>query len=435
MSANHQRAWAALERGRYQLAEDEFRLALVESPDDARCHAALGLCLSEQEKFDEAEREAKLAVGLTPDVDFTHYVLGRVLHDRNRFAEAAAAAHEAIRLDPEDANNRFLLASIHSSQQRWNECLGEADAGLEIDAEHEGCTNLRALALTHLGRKEEASATIAGALERSPENSMTHANQGWTLLHRNQPQQALEHFREALRLDPTNDWAREGLLTALKARNPVFRLLLAYFLFMSRQRGAVRWVIILGILFGQNALRTVAKQHPELGIIVYPLVALVAVFIYSTWLADPLMNLVMRLDRYGRHALTADQRSQSNLIGGCLLMAAVLFVVEWQLDLMYLPSLLFLLLSIPLSSIHDSAVGWPRRISVLVGLGFTLMAVYATVIMHLVESFAPGDKTPLPPLMNLLISGGFLAVPVFLIGILAWSFIGPAVVQRAQPTR
>lgn len=263
---------------------------------------------------------------------------------------------------------------------------------------------------------------------------MTHANQGWALLHRNDPTAALDHFREALRLDPTNDFAREGLLTALKARNPVFRLLMAYFLFLSRQQSAMRWVIILGVFFGQSLLRSVAKNHPELGIIIYPLVALVAVFIYSTWLADPLMNLVMRFDRYGRHALTDDQRKQSNLVGGCLLLAAGMFISEWQFGVSHIPSLMCLLLSLPLASIHDSAVGWPRRVSSLVGGTFALMVAYTTVVWYVIE-LSPKDDTPLPPLLNGLIAGGFLMLPLFFIGVLAWTFIGPAIVQRAQPTR
>ncbi|MDB5311521.1 MAG: tetratricopeptide repeat protein [Gemmataceae bacterium] len=46
---------------------------------------------------------------------------------------------------------------------------------------------------------------------------------GWALLHARQPAEALTHFREALRLDPTNEWARDGLIEALKARYWVYR--------------------------------------------------------------------------------------------------------------------------------------------------------------------------------------------------------------------
>lgn len=433
MSGNRERGWAALARGRFDVAEKEFQLVLAESPDDAHCHSALGLCLTGQEKFDAAEREARLGVGLAPDFDFTHYVLGRVLVDRNRYKDAQVAVEEAIRLDPEDANNRFLHASIQARQERWAECLNSADAGLAIDAEHDGCTNLRALALTQLGRKDEASATIAGALQRSPENSMTHANQGWALLHCNQPKQAREHFREALRLDPTNDFARAGLLSAIKAENAIFRGLLAFFLFMGRQRAAMRWVLIVGIIVGRNVLTNVAKQYPEWGIVLYPILALLAVAIYSTWLANPLMNLVMRAHPQGRHALTRDDYHQANLIGACLLLAGGLFVAELCLGLKHLPSFMVLLVSIPLTSIHDASPGWPRRISVIAATTFGAMALFMVFALHVIRLSA--IQHSFNDVDTFLALATAKLVSVFFYGIFLWSILSVFWISKAEPER
>ncbi len=50
--------------------------------------------------------------------------------------------------------------------------------------------------------------TLGSALANDPENALTHANQGWALLHRGDHERALEHFREALRIDPELEWAR-----------------------------------------------------------------------------------------------------------------------------------------------------------------------------------------------------------------------------------
>lgn len=433
MSASRERAWAALSHDRWEIAEREWRGVLAEDPDDAQAHAALAICLAERERLPEAEREADAAIGLAPDLDFAHYVRARVLRDRNRFAEAAKAAAEAIRLDPDNANNRLILASIHCSQSQWPACLAAADAGLAIDPEHDACANLRALALTHLGRKDEAAATIAGALQRSPENSLTHTNQGWALLHRNQPQPALEHFREALRLDPGNAWAREGLLTALKARYLVFRLLLAYFLFMSRQRGSIRWVIFIGIFVGQRVLNTVAREHPEWGVVAYPLIALVAVFVFSTWLANPLMNLVMRLDRFGKHALTRDQTTQANLVGLCLGAAALLFAAELALGLHHLPSLLVVLLALPVSSVHEAAVGWPRRISMIAATAFTLIAAFEVVAIHVLSIAVHGGQADEPTAM--LGAAAVVLLPIYFIGILLWSILAVAWIERATPEK
>ena len=179
---------------------------------------------------------------------FCHYVRGRVLCRQDRLKEAEASAQEAIRQDPDDADYLGLLASIELGRRRWAAALEAADRGLALDPEHAQCTNLRAMALVQLGRKDEAEQTLGSALANDPENALTHANQGWALLHRGDHQKALEHFREALRIDPELDWARAGIVEALKARHLIYRLMLRFFLWMGRQARVAQWVIILGFL-------------------------------------------------------------------------------------------------------------------------------------------------------------------------------------------
>jgi tetratricopeptide (TPR) repeat protein len=75
-----------------------------------------------------------------------------------------------------------LLAAIRFDQRRWQDALTAAEQGLQNNSGHVGCTNLRAMALVKLGRRQEAGASIDVALAKNPENAITQANQGWTLL-------------------------------------------------------------------------------------------------------------------------------------------------------------------------------------------------------------------------------------------------------------
>ena len=61
------------------------------------------------------------------------------------------------------------------------------------------------------------------------------------VLHQAQPKAALEHFREALRLDPNLQYAQAGIVEALKARNPIYRWMLGYFLWMGRLSDRAKW--------------------------------------------------------------------------------------------------------------------------------------------------------------------------------------------------
>src|SRR6185436_32555 len=151
---------------------------------------------------------------------------------------------EALRLDPYEPGYFAVLASLHYQQRRWKDALAAADQGLAIDPEHNTCLNLRAQALIKLGDKGAAADTIGEALARRPDDPLTHASQGWALLEKGDPKQAMIHFREALRLKPDLEFARIGIIEAMKARNFVYRWLLAYFLWMAKLPRQVQWGLV-----------------------------------------------------------------------------------------------------------------------------------------------------------------------------------------------
>src|SRR5436190_437945 len=264
MSPQLQRALLLFEQSRYEMAEAELRQSLSTDPHDAYSHALLGLCLAEREEFGSATEEAQQAIHLAPDFPFAHFALANILLHRDRHDEALPVINEALRLDPSDADSYSLLAAIHFEEKRWTEALEASERGLQQDSEHIGCTNLRAMALVKLGRRSEAGQTIDAALAKNPQNALTHANQGWTLLERGDPKKALEHFREALRLDPEHEWARRGIVEALKARHFIYAFMLRYFFWMSRLSGRVQWMVILGGYFGNQVLRAMSRSNPAL---------------------------------------------------------------------------------------------------------------------------------------------------------------------------
>jgi tetratricopeptide (TPR) repeat protein len=322
MNPIYQRAMILFEQRRYGDAERELKQVLSGDPHDAHAHAMLGLCLAERKDYAGATSEADAAVGLEPALPFAHYVRALVLTDRNRFDEAATAIHDALRLDPFNPDFYALQARIRFAQRRWPAALEAAEHGLSIRADHPACANLRAMALTQLGRRDEAAAALGQSLAHDPHNATTHANQGWTYLHEGNHKKALEHFREALRLDPELDWARAGMVEALKARYLIYRIMLRYFLFMGRLAGRAQWGIIIGLYVGYELILQAARAHPGLAPFLYPLIWLYVIFAYLTWTASPFFNLLLRLSRYGRYALTQHQRVTSDLVGAALLLAA-----------------------------------------------------------------------------------------------------------------
>ena len=374
MNPNLQRATVLIEQERWELAEEQLRLSLADDPDVPYSHAVLALCLIARGQLDAAEAEARQAVHLAPDFAFAHYAHSRILNARNRDQEALHAIQQAIQCDPNDADYHSMLAAIHFDGRRWLEALAATENGLQFDPEHTACNNLRAMALVKLGRREEAGATIEATLSRNPDNSVTHANRGWTLLESGDRAKALEHFKESLRLDPTNEWARAGIVESLKASNPIYAVMLRYMFWMSRLNSGVQWGVILGGYLGSRLLSSLSSSSPELAPWILPLQILYITFAVLTWLADPLCNLILRLNRYGRLALSEEQLTSSNWVGGCLLMS-VLGLGVWAVSGFKFEFLLgpvvFFALALPVASVWKCQPGWPR----------TVMAVFAAAMV------------------------------------------------------
>ena len=321
MSAHLERARLLLAQSRPADAETESMLALAQQPDDPQALAMLALSRLGQQKREPALEAARQAVGLAPDEPSMHNIHAHVLHALDRHDDALRAAQEALRLDPADADHFSLLASIELARGKWPPALAAAEQALALNPEHVGAANLRAMALVRLGRKAEAMESVDYALDRAPDDAFSHANQGWNHLHRNNPKKAQEHFREALRLDPELEYAREGMLEALKARNPIYRAMLAYFLWLGRQSTRFQWAFIIGIFFGSRAARALSDSQPQLNWVWWPLLGLFYVFVYLSWTAQPMFNLLLCFDRFGRHVLSRDQRVGSVCFGGVLALA------------------------------------------------------------------------------------------------------------------
>ncbi len=363
MSPSFHRAVVLYQQSRFDLATTELRRHLADDPGDARCHALLGVCLGHQEEFAAAEAEIGEAIALAPDEPYPHYCRSLVFAMRSRFDDAEEAARTAVELDPTSATYHGQLARALFGQRKWRAALDAALAGLQHDPDDTGCGNLRTMALSKLGNQDAAIAAVDELLARDPDDALSHANKGWALVHQGKSKQALEHFREALRLDPTLDYARSGMVEALKAQNPLYRWILGYFLWMSRLDRRVQWGIIIGGYFGYRFLSNLAKANESISTYITPILIAYVVFALLTWFAVPLSNLLLRLSRFGRHALSRDQRISSNWFAACLAVFAVgaIGAIAFDKIVFFVLALFGAGMALPLTTIYNCDIGWPRR--------------------------------------------------------------------------
>jgi hypothetical protein len=106
-------------------------------------------------------------------------------------------------------------------------------------------------------------------------------------------------------------------------------------------------------------------------------------FVVLTWTASPLFNLLLRLNRFGRLALSREQIVASNWIGSCLLLALAVFLyglagANAAAMAVAVPVAAFM---IPLSATFNCEAGWPRWVmggySALLGfVGATALVLF-----------------------------------------------------------
>lgn len=380
MNPHFTRAALLLGQHRPAMAVDSARQGLAEEPGDPYGLVLLAHALAETNQLPEAQQAAADAIGGAPDYSHAHHVMALVLSKRNDLRGALQSIREAIRLDALSPEHHALQGALLLQERRWEESLAAADRALALDPANESANNIRASALVHLGRNQEAGATLDATLGRNPEDSTTHANMGWTRLHAGQHREALRHFQEALRLEPDNAWAREGLVEALKASNPLYAILLRYFLWMNRLSRKAQWAVVLGGYFGNSLLGDLQDSRPSLAPFILPVRVAYVVFVWLTWAAQPLFNLVLRLNRYGRLALSDAERGESTWVGACVaagLFCAALspFVADSMLWL--LGAGMFAFLVLPVTAPYKCPRGWPRAVMVAFALVMAAVGISA----------------------------------------------------------
>ncbi len=386
MIDNHiNRAQLLMDSSRYSDAKEELSRALAIAPDNETVHALAAINASMMEDNATAIKHGKLAVANAPDAPFMHYALAIALFNADEKSESKKAVSEAIRLDPFDADLYALLAKIHLAQYDWEMALSEAERGLSIEAEHVECLNTRAIALRQLNRPEESSAVIEHTLRVAPDNTSALVNLGWHKIEQGKHKEALEHFREALRLEPTNDAARHGVVEALKASNVVYRIILRYFLWMSKLSGRASWAVIIGAYVLFRLLREIARSNPSLEPFVWPLLILYFLFVFLTWTAVPLFNLALRLHPIGRYALSRSEVRASNWTGGAMLLAILALCGALLTDI----SLLWILaigsgaMIIPIAGTFNTGHPRPRKILNFYTSGLAAVGILGLILFAL----------------------------------------------------
>lgn len=319
-----------IQQKKFQEAEKVLSDLLTEDPSNIHFLSLLAEVNLQQGNFDNANSIINNAIGLSPDAAFLFYIKSRIAIQQDKLSEAEKNINQAIELDPYDADYFALLANIKLGRKQFDESLETANRALEIDSENLLALNTRSTALNKLNRSEESFESIEGALRGDPNNAYTHANYGWGLLEKGENKKALEHFKESLSIDPTFGYAQSGMLEALKATNPIYRIFLKYSFFMSNLTAKYQWGVVIGFYLGFRVLKTIARNNEALQPYLIPLIIALAFIAFSTWIIAPISNLFLRFNKYGQLLLDKKEKMSSNFVAislGAFIFGLLLYIV------------------------------------------------------------------------------------------------------------
>lgn len=319
-----------IEQQRFSEAEKELSNLLAQDANNVQLLSLLSEVYLQQDFLDKAETTIDIAIGLSPDESHLFYIKARIAVQQESLDKAEKFIKQGIELYPYDADYFALLANIRLARKQFEEALEFADRALEIDAENVLALNTRSTALNKLNREEESYQTIEGALREDPNNAFTHANYGWVLLEKGQHKKALEHFKESLSQNPTFEFAQMGMLEAIKASNPIYRIFLKYSFWMGNLTAKYQWAVIIGFYVGFRGLRALANNNEALQPYLTPLIFALAIIAFSTWIINPIGNLFLRFNKYGKLLLSKEDKKSSNFVAlslGVFLTGLILYLV------------------------------------------------------------------------------------------------------------
>jgi Tetratricopeptide repeat len=315
---------------RPDLAAKELRSAIAQEPDDGYMHGLLASCLLDSGEKEQAFNEARQCIKLSPNSPVGFHTLAHCHFQTGQMLEAEVAIEEALLLDPHEPSYWGLFANIEIQNNNLEKALKAAETGLELDPVHAHCHNLRALILSKLGKSEQAKHSLDTAMSVNPEHALTHAYRGWTLLEQHQHDQSREHFREALRLDPSLEWARMGMIKALEMRNWAYQV---------HRRLANKWAGLAAILwFCLNfQLRSWHPAGPEWQTIALTLLSFVSwtlfvafaffTFLPYTLINEPILRFLLQFDPDGQYVLTKEEKQFNRHLVTFIAIGLVLTVV------------------------------------------------------------------------------------------------------------
>ena len=212
------RAVALHEQGKLDQAEQLYRAALQENPNNIGALHNFGILCFQRGKFEDAVAMTCEILRRRPHLAAPYNTLAVSLRHLGRLAEAETCCREALLLAPGYAEVHNTLGDVLTALGRFAEAETCCREALRLQPEYAEAHNNLGIVLASLSRPQEAEICYREALRLKPGNAVAFNNLSIVLLALGRSKEAELCSREALRLEPGNAAALNNLGNALSGQ-------------------------------------------------------------------------------------------------------------------------------------------------------------------------------------------------------------------------
>ena len=327
--------------------------------ENAEVYALMAYCEQKLGNKKNADDLLLQSLRIDPGFSLAYYFQSLIHSERNEFSIALKTIESALAIEPEDVEYLYTKANIHYRKGDVYVATEIISKGLAIDPEHEGLTTLKSLCYISNNQQDAAENLINKNLQNNANDSESLRLKGWMYLNRDDHERAEQSFIDALKANPDNELAREGLLDVKKRQWPLlnFFIKMGFRKYTFTFKGDLSSIIFLII-----------------GIKGIPIwLSLFAIYLLICWYCDVAYESVIRLKPVSRYLLTKDKirRSDIFLIMNALCIIIILLPYDLKSDTVWIIFTFLLCGIFVMSSYFESWRKSTKRNIILAALGVT----------------------------------------------------------------
>jgi len=201
-------------QGRISAATEAFREILALNPKDVRARNNLALCFLKQGDATKAVNELAIVTDQAPDFVEAHINYAEALITTGELNRAQELLQGLLVKDFRQLTVHYHLGNIASRRGNHRQALQHYQQALRLNSGHVQSLVQAGFSQLSLGNGEQATALLAHANSRAPENPLIYHGLGLSALQLGQIQDSIDALNYSLKLRPGNDQVHTHLAMA-----------------------------------------------------------------------------------------------------------------------------------------------------------------------------------------------------------------------------